>query len=248
MDSYIMFKRCLTKTLRSPETVVMATIVPIFMMVLFGFVFGGIADVGEFSYLNFVVPGIILQCIANASGATAIGVHSDMSKGIIDRFRSMAISKHAFITGHVGVSVLRNMVITAASIGSAFVIGFRPTAGLVDWLIIAGILTLFIIAITWIAVIIGLVAKDAESISGSSFLLVVLTFLSSGFAPPETLPTALRIFAEHQPMTPIIDSIRGLMLGFPLENEIYIALAWCVGIIAVAFIFAVQIYKNKLTR
>jgi len=247
-DSYIMFRRNLTKTMRSPETMTMALVVPCVMMVLFGFIFGGIADIEGFSYINFIVPGIILQCICNSSGATALSVHNDMSKGIIDRFRSMQISKSAFISGHVWLSVIRNMVITAVTFGAALVVGFRPTASFLEWLAVAGILFLFIVAITWITVIIGLLVGDAEAVSGATFLLVIFTFVSSGFAPTETLPTALRIFAQYQPMTPVIDSVRGLLLGMPLGNEIFIALAWCVGIIIVTFALAVQIYKNKLTK
>ena len=247
-DSYIMFKRNLTKTMRSPEAMSMALIVPIFMMILFGLVFGGIAEIEGFSYINFIVPGIILQCICNSSIATSISVHNDMSKGIIDRFRSMRISKSAFISGHVWVSVLRSVVITAVVFGAAFVIGFRPTAGVLDWLIVTGILFLFIVAITWVTVIIGLIVGDAEAASGASFLMVIFTFVSSGFAPVETMPTALRIFAEHQPMTAVIDAVRGLVMGAPVVNEILIALAWCIGITVVAFLLALRIYKNKLTR
>ena len=247
-DSFIMFKRCFTKMLRSPETIVMATLVPVFMMIMFGYVFGGVAQIEGYSYINFIVPGIILQCIANASSATGLSLHNDMSTGVIDRFRSMAIAKSAVISGHVWVSVIRNMIIMTVTIGAAFIVGFRPTAGFVDWLIIAGILTLFIIAVTWIAVVIGLTAKNAESITGGTFLLVVFTFLSSGFAPTDTLPVVLRVFAENQPMTPVIDSVRNLMLGMPMNGEITIALAWCLGITIVAFIVAVQIYKRKLTR
>jgi len=248
-DSAIMFRRCFSKTLRSPEAVTMALIVPVIMMVLFGLIFGSVADVGyDFSYINFIVPGIIVQCVVNASAATSYSVHSDMTTGIIDRFRSMAIAKSAFISGHVWVSVLRSIAITAVTIGAAFVIGFRPNAGFVDWLITAGILILFIIAVTWLVVIIGLTAKDSESISGFNFLLVIFTFLSSGFAPPDALPTALRIFATHQPMTPVIDSVRALMLGLPLGNEIWIALFWCVFITIAAFVIAVQLYKSKLTK
>jgi len=247
-DSYIMFKRNLTKTMRSPEAMSMALIVPIFMMILFGLVFGGIAEIEGFSYINFIVPGIILQCICNSSIATSISVHNDMSKGIIDRFRSMRISKSAFISGHVWVSVLRSVVITAVVFGAAFVIGFRPTAGVLDWLIVTGILFLFIVAITWVTVIIGLIVGDAEAASGASFLMVIFTFVSSGFAPVETMPTALRIFAEHQPMTAVIDAVRGLVMGAPVVNEILIALTWCVGITVVAFLLALRIYKNKLTR
>ena len=247
-DSYIMFRRNLTKTMRSPESMFMALIVPVVMMVLFGFIFGGVAEIEGFSYLSFIVPGIILQCICNASGATALSVHNDMSKGIIDRFRSMHISKSAFITGHVWLSVIRSVVITAVIIGAAFVVGFRSSAGAGEWLAVAGILFVFIIAVTWITVIIGLTVGDAEAVSGANFLLVIFTFVSSGFAPVETLPTALRIFAENQPMTFVIDAIRGLLLGTPLNNEIPIALAWSLGITIIAFTLAVQIYKSKLTK
>jgi len=243
-----MFKRCFVKTLRSPEAVAMAIIVPVFMMVLFGFVFGGIADIEGFNYIDFIVPGIILQCICNSSTATSLGVHNDMTKGLFDRFRSMRIAKSAFISGHVWVSVIRCVVITIVTFGAAFIIGFRPTAGLVEWLAIAGILVLFIIAITWLVVIIGLIAKDAESISGANFLIVIFVFLSSAFAPTETLPLVLRVFARYQPMTPVIDALRGLMMGTPLGNEIIVALAWCVGMIVVGFVLSVNIYKSKLTR
>jgi len=247
-DSYTMFKRCLVKTLRSPEAMTMAIVVPFIMMVLFGYVFGAVANIEGFSYINFIVPGIILQCICNSSTATSLSVHNDMTKGLIDRFRSMQIAKSAFISGHVWLSVIRSIVITIATFGAAFIVGFRPTAGLSEWLAIAGILTLFIIAITWLVVIIGLISKDAESISGANFLLVIFVFLSSAFAPPDTLPTVLRMFARYQPMTPVIDALRGLMLGTPLGNEIVVALAWCIGITAVGFMLAVNIYKSKLTR
>jgi len=247
-DSYIMFKRNLVKTQRSPEAIAMAIIVPVVMMILFGYVFGGIVDLGEVNYINFIVPGIIVQCITNASTATALSIHTDMSTGIIDRFRSMAIAKSAVISGHVWVSVIRSMIITAITIGAAFAIGFRPEAGFTDWLIIATVLTLFIIAITWLVVIIGLIAKDAESISGGGFLFTILVFLSSAFAPTESLPTALRIFAQYQPMTQVINVVRSLMLGFPLNGELAIALAWCIGVTIVAFALAVHIYKSKLTR
>jgi len=243
-----MFKRCMRKTMRSPESIILALVVPVVMMVMFGFVFGGIADLGEISYINFIVPGIIIQCVVNGSQSTSFSVYNDMSTGIIDRFRSMAISKSAFITGHVTMSVIRSVVITAATIGGAFVIGFRPEAGLADWLIASGVLFLFIIAVTWLTVIIGLISPDNESINGFAFLFMIFTFLSSAFAPTETFPTVLRIFANNQPMTPVINTLRGLMLGFELGNDLWIALAWCVGLIVVGFLLAVKIYKSKLTR
>ena len=247
-DSYIMFKRNFVKTIRSPEGLVMALVVPVVMMVIFGLIFGSVAEVDGFDYLTFIVPGIIIQCVCNMSGATALSVHEDMSQGIFDRFRSMRIAKSAFLAGHVWMSVLRSIVITAVIIGASFAVGFHPTAGFVDWLIVAGILILFIIALTWLLVINGLIAKNSESITGLNFLLLILSFVSSGFAPVDTLPTALRIFAEHQPMTHIIDATRALLLGLPVGNSIWLALAWSGGITIVAFIAAVQIYKSKLTR
>ena len=247
-DSYTMFKRCLIKTVRSPEAMIMAIVVPFIMMVLFGYVFGSVANVEGVNYIDFIVPGTILQCICNSSIATSLNVHEDMSKGVIDRFRSMQIAKSAFISGHVWLSVIRNIVITIASFGAAFIVGFRPTASLAEWFAIAGILTLFIIAVTWLVIIIGIVSKDAESISGAGFLIVIFVFLSSAFAPADTLPAALRVFAQHQPMTPVIEALRGLMIGTPIDNEIMIALAWCIGIIVIGFSLSVQIYKRKLTK
>jgi ABC-2 type transport system permease protein len=243
-----MFRRNLTKTIRSGEAIAMALIVPIVMMILFGYVFGGIVDLGEINYINFIVPGIVVQCITNASTATSLGINTDMNTGIIDRFKSMAIAKSAFLSGHVWVSVIRSMIITAVTIGAAFVIGFRPEAGLVDWLLITALLTLFIIAVTWLVVIVGLIAKDAESISGAGFLFTIFVFLSSAFAPPESLPTVLRVFAENQPMTHVITALRNLMLGFPMNGEFLTAILWCVGITIAGFALSVHIYKSKLTR
>ena len=247
-DTKIMFNRNLVKTMRSPEAMTMALVVPIVMMLLFGFVFGGVAgDVDGFSYINFIIPGIILQCVCNMSSATSFAVHSDMTKGIFDRFRSMRISKVAFLSGHALLSILRSFIITAIIIGASFIVGFRPVAGFVDWLIVVGIMTLFITCITWITVIFGLISKDGESLNGINFLLVIISFLSSGFTPVESLPWALRIFATHQPMTHVIDATRALLLGWPAGNSIWLALAWCIGIAVVCCLIAVRIYRKKLT-
>jgi len=243
-----MFKRVFNKNLRSPESVIMALVVPIIMMVLFGMVFGSVAEVEGFSYINFIVPGIILQCVCNMSATTSLTVHSDMSTGIFDRFRSMRIAKSAFLAGHVYVSVLRSIIITTVIIGFSFAIGFRPEAGFLDWLAVAGILVLFILAMTWMVVIIGLVATNSEDISGFNFLLVVFTFISSAFAPTETLPWVLRGFAAHQPITHVIDALRALLLGLPMGNSMWLAVVWCVGITVVSFLLAMKIYKRKLTQ
>jgi len=246
-DSYIMLKRCMKISMRNPETLIMATVTPFFIMVLFGTVFGGIADVGDFNYIDFIIPGIILQSVAQGSQFSAINVATDMTKGIIDRFRSMPISKTAVLIGHAGAGVLRNLITAAVIIGTAFILGFRPQGSLVNWLIITGVLLLVITAMSLIAVLCGLISKSPEGSSGLMFPLFILPFVSSGFAPPETLPTAIRWFAELQPMTPIIDSIRALMLDMPLGNNLWIALAWCLGIIVVVFVAMTQTFKRKLS-
>jgi ABC-2 type transport system permease protein len=247
-DSYIMFRRCLTKAMRSPESMTMALVVPIVMLVLFGYVFGGIVDLGEINYLNFIVPGIIVQCIMSGSQYTALGLQADMHTGIIDRFRSMAIAKSAVISGHVWVSVLRSIIVTAVIIGASFLMGFRPEASATDWLLAIVLLVVFIIAITWLMVIVGIISNDAESASGAGFLFTIFVFISSAFSPTENLPTVLRIFAENQPLTHVINALRNLMLGFPMDGEFLTAMLWCAGITVVGFIVSVQIYKAKLTR
>jgi ABC-2 type transport system permease protein len=242
-----MFRRCLLTSLRNPDTIATAIFVPAIVMLLFGLIFGNIMDVGEYSYIDFIVPGIILQTVAQAVAASAINVNNDMKKGIIDRFRSMQIAKSAVLTGHVFASVVRNIIATSIVIGVAVAIGFRPQAGLFCWLLIAGILILYMLAITWIAVICGLIAKTPESAGTMPFLLFILPYVSSGFAPVESMPRWLQVFAENQPMTPIINTLRNLMLNAPVGNELPVALGWSAGIIIVTFILAVQLYKKKLT-
>ena len=246
-DSRIMFKRCLLIAMRNPEALTMATVTPFFLMVMFGLVFGNIADIGDLNYIDFIIPGIILQSVAQAAQYSAINVTSDMTKGIIDRFRSMPISKFAVLIGHAGASMVRNTITTSVIIGTAFIIGFRPQAGFVDWLVIIGFLILIIIAMSLIAVLCGLISKTPEGASGLMFPLFILPFVSSGFAPTETMPGAIRWFAQIQPMTPIIDTIRALMLNMPTDSSLWIALAWCVGIIIFAFVAAAQVYKRKLS-
>jgi len=188
-----------------------------------------------------------LQTVSNGVSSTAVGVNNDMSKGIIDRFRSMPIARSAVLTGHVMASVVRNLITTIIIIGVAVAMGFRPQAGFVDWLIITGVLILFMLAITWLGVVGGLVAKTPESTTSILFLLFLLPFLSTGFVPAEALSGGLRWFVANQPMTHIIDTMRALMLGAPVDgNAMALALIWSVGFIIVSFIAAVQIYKRKL--
>jgi ABC-2 type transport system permease protein len=245
-DSWIMFKRCLLIAMRNPEALAMATITPFFLMFLFGTVFGSIADIGDFNYIDFIIPGIILQSVAQAAQYSAINVTTDMTKGIIDRFRSMPISKYAVLIGHTGAGMVRNTITTTVIIGTAFILGFRPQGGFANWLIIVGLLMLIIIAMSLLAVLFGLISKTPEGTTGLMFPLFILPFVSSGFAPTDTMPRGIRWFAEMQPMTPIIDSIRALMLDMRAGDSLWIALAWCVGIIIAAFVAAAQVYKRKL--
>ncbi len=247
LDSWIMFKRCLLISLRNPEALLMATITPFFLMLLFGTVFGNIADVGSLNYIDFIVPGIIMQSLGQASQHSAMNVATDMTKGIIDRFRSMSISKSAVLIGHTGAGVVRNTISSTVIIITAFVLGFRPHSGFVDWLIVAALLILVNIAISLLAVLCGLISKSPEGSSGLMFPLFILPFISSGFAPTDTMSGGIRWFAEIQPMTPIIDSIRALTLGLPLGNSLWIALAWCIATIIIAFSAAAQVYKHRLS-
>ena len=245
-DSWIMFKRCLLTSMRNPEALVMATVTPFFLMFLFGAVFGNIANVGDYNYIDFIIPGIILQSVAQAAQYSAINVTTDMTKGIIDRFRSMPISKFAVLIGHTGAGVVRNTITTTVIISTAFILGFRPRGSVSGWLIAVGFIILIIIAMSLIAVLCGLISKTAEGSSGLMFPLFILPFISSGFAPTDTMTGFIKTFAELQPMTPIIDSIRALMLGMPADDSIWVALAWCVGTIIITFVCAAQFYKRKL--
>jgi len=247
-DSWIMFKRCMLISTRNLETMIMSVVTPFFIMLLFSVVFGGITDVGDINYIDFIISGIILQSVAQGSQFAAINVSTDMTKGVMDRFRSMPISKAAVLIGHAAASVLRNTVTAAVVLGTAFLIGFRSYGGPVDWLIAIGIFMLYIIAISWVSIFFGLISRSPESTTGYLFPFFILPFLSSGFAPTYSLPRAVRWFAQHQPMSPIIDSTRALMLGWPTGNSIWLAIAWCVGISAVSFVAAVQLYKRKLTQ
>lgn len=247
LDSWVMLKRCLLISLRNPEALLVATIVPFLLMFLFGTVFGNIANVGNLNYIDFIVPGIILQSIGQSSQYSAMNVATDMTKGIVDRFRTMSVSKTAVIIGHAGAGMIRNTISTITIIGTAFILGFRPQGGVLEWFVIAGLLTLVNAAISLIAVMCGLLSKTVEGSSGLMLPLFILPFISSGFVPVDSMSGGLKWFAEVQPMTPIIDSFRALTHDLPLGNSLWIALSWCVGISIVAFAFSIQIYKRRIS-
>lgn len=246
-DAWVMFRRCFIISLRNPEALLMATMTPFFLMLLFGTVFGNIADIGDLNYIDFIVPGIILQSIGQASQHSAMNVTTDMTKGIIDRFRCMSISKSAVLTGHMGAGVIRSAISTAIIILTALLLGFRPRAGFADWLLVIALLLLINITVTQIAMLCGMLSKSVEGSSGLLFPLFILPFLSSGFAPVDTMPDGIRWFAAIQPMTPMIDSLRALTLDYPLGNSLWLTLIWCGAIILVSYTASVRIYNRKLS-
>lgn len=245
LDTWVMFKRCLMISLRNPETLLTATLIPFCLILLFGTVFGSISDVGDYHYIDFIVPGIIFQSIAQASQYSAMNVTADMTKGIIDRFRCMSVSKSAVLMGHTGAGVIRGFISNAVIVITAPILGFRPQAGPADWLMIMGLLLLINITFTLIAVLCGTLSKSVEGATGLLFPLFILPFVSSGFAPVDTMPSGIGWFAAIQPMTPMIDSLRALTLDLPLGNSLWLALVWCMGLSMVSFTISMQAYNRK---
>ena len=248
MDSFTMFKRCMLLSFRNLDSLITGILIPVLMMFLFVYVFGGSMNVGDGSYVNYIVPGVILQCVGQCAAITAISVNNDMKKGIIDRFRSMPITKSSVLTGHASAAIIRNMVTTALVIGVALLIGFRPTANITQWLVVIGILFIYIMAITWLSIIFGLVSNSAESAQVISIVILLLSYFSSGFVATESMPTALRAFAENQPLTPIIETIRSLLMNTLTDGNMIIAITWCIAIFAVSYMIAVQIYRRRLAK
>ncbi|HEX5594521.1 MAG TPA: ABC transporter permease [Micromonosporaceae bacterium] len=243
-DSLTMIRRSLRHTLRNVDSLLLSAILPIMLLLLFVHVFGGAIDTSG-QYVNYVVPGIILLCAGYGSANTAIGVANDMVTGIIDRFRSLPILSSAVLTGHVVASLARNAFATLLVIAAAYLNGFRPAASLLDWLAVGGVLLLFILAMSWLAVALGLTAKTVEGASGFTFVILFLPYLSSAFVPTATMPAALRVIADHQPITPVIETLRALMLGTPVGMNGWLTMAWFTGILAVSCTLATYQFKQR---
>jgi ABC-2 type transport system permease protein len=249
-DTVTLTGRSLTHILRSPDTIITTALMPIGFMLLFVFVFGGAIDtgqgVGEGSYVTYLLPGILLITIASGIAYTAYRLFLDLQGGIFERFQSMPIARSATLWAHVLTSVVANLVSVVIVVGVALLLGFRSGAGVLEWLAVAGIVTLFTLALTWLAVIPGLTAKTVDGASAFSYPLIFLPFLSSAFVPTESMPGPVRWFAENQPVTSIVDTIRALLAQEPVGAEIWIALAWCVGILIAAFLVANVVYRRKI--
>ena len=239
--------RSLRHSVRKVDALIMGIALPVILMLLFVYVFGGaLDDTGQ--YVNYVVPGIILLCAGFGAAGTAVGVADDMTSGIIDRFRTMPINSAAVIGGHVVASLVRNLVATAVVIIAALVVGFRPHAGIVDWLAALGLVALWILAITWLFAALGVAAKDPEAADGYGFALLFLPYLSCAFVPTETMPAGLRWIADHQPITPIIETIRGLLLGTDYGNQPVWAVGWCLLIMVGAIVWTGWLFRRRADR
>ena len=255
-DSATMLRRNLRRLLRYPSMTVLLVGMPIVFMLLFVYVFGGQLSHGLGSalagghngrraYLNYLAPGILLMTIAAAVQGTAIVVAMDMTGGIIDRFRTMAIARAAVLTGHVFASLIQTLLSIAIVIGVAMALGFRPTANPVAWLAAAGVLALFTLALVWLATALGLAAKSVETASNTPMILTFLPFLGSGFVPAATMPGGLRQFASYQPFTPVTETLRGLLTGTAIGSHAIEAVAWSVGIGVLSYVWALRLYKQR---
>lgn len=235
--------RSLRHSLRDGESLLMAIMLPVMLMLLFTFVFGGALD-SSGGYVDYVVPGIILLCAGFGASSTAVYVAGDMKTGIIDRFRTMPLRASAVLTGHVVASLLRNLLATGIVIAVAVLVGFRPTAGPWGWIGAIAIVALYILAITYLFAAIGLAASSPEAANGYGFIILFVPYLSSAFVPVDTLPAWLQPVAEHQPVTPIIETIRGLLMGTPLGAQPVWAVAWCAGLLIVAIVWGRWLFRR----
>jgi ABC-2 type transport system permease protein len=245
-DTAVLLKRSLRHVLRSPDTIITTAVTPIAMLLLLVYVFGGAVEVGGGSSVNYRLPRILLFTVASGVAYTAFRLFTDVSGGIFERFQSLPIARSAVLWGHVLTSVIANLVSLALVVIVAVAMGFRSGAGLLAWLGVAGILVLFTLALTWLAVIPGLTAKSVDGVSGFSYPLIFLPFISSAFVPTSGMPGPVRWFAEHQPVPSIVDTIRNLYAGHPVSDDGWTALAWCVGLLLVAFALAMGTYRRKL--
>jgi ABC-2 type transport system permease protein len=246
-DTATLTGRSLRHITRSVDTIITTTIMPIAFLLLFVYVFGGAINSGSDSYVTYLLPGILLITIATGVSYTAFRLFLDMKSGIFERFQSMPIARSSVLWAHVLTSLVANLVSIAVVVLVAVLMGFRSPAGVLAWLEVAGILILFTLALTWMAVIPGLTAKSADGASAFSYPLILLPFISSAFVPTATMPGPVRAFAENQPVTSIVNAIRNLFAGQPVGYDIWIALAWCVGLLVVAYAFAMRTYRRKIT-
>lgn len=247
VDTTVLLGRSLRHITRSLDTIITTVITPIAMMLMFVYVFGGAIRTGSDSYVNYLLPGILLITVASGIAYTAFRLFMDMQSGIFERFQSMPIARSSVLWAHVLTSLVANLLSLVVVVLVALLMGFRSGAGPLAWLAVTGILILFTLALTWLAVIPGLTAKSVDGASAFSYPLIFLPFLSSAFVPTDTMPGPVRAFAENQPVTSIVNAIRHLYTQQPVGTDIWIALAWCVGILVVGYVLATITYRRKIS-
>jgi ABC-2 type transport system permease protein len=243
-DAAVMAGRCLRMSRRQLDALLTSLMLPVMLMIVFVYLFGNAINTGT-KYVTYVVPGVLLLCAAVGSATTAVAVAQDMTGGVIDRFRSMDIAAAPILAGHVVANVARNIVSTVLVFGAAFAIGFRPHADPAAWLGVAGILVLFLVAVSWLCAAYGLLTRSPESANSSTFLLMFVTYASSAFVPVRTMPGWLRGFAANQPATSVIETLRGLLLGTPVGPEAWRAVAWCLGIGIVSVALCGVLFRRR---
>jgi ABC-2 type transport system permease protein len=246
-DTIVLTGRTLRHVTRSIDTIITTAITPIAMMLLFVYVFGSAIDTGSVGYIDYMLPGILLITIASGISYTAIRLFTDMKTGIFARFQSMPIARSGVLWAHVLTSMVATMISLVVVVGVALIMGFRSGAGPLAWLAAAGILLLFTLALTWVAVIPGLSAKTAEGAAVFAYPLIFLPFISSAFVPTEGMTGPVRWVAEHQPVTSIIDAIRNLLADEPVGRDVWIALGWCLALLVVAYVAAMAVYRRKIS-
>ena len=245
-DTSALLGRSLRHILRSPDTIITTAITPIVMLLMFVYVFGGAIDTGGGKYVNYLLPGILLITVASGVAYTSLRLFTDVSGGIFERFQSMPIARSAVLWGHVLTSLIANLISLVLVVLVAVAIGFRSGAGVVAWLGVLGIIVLFTLALTWLAVSAGLAAKSADGAGAFAYPLLFLPFVSSAFVPTAGMPGPVEWFAEHQPVTSIVNTLRNLYADQPLGSDLWVALAWCAGLLVVAYALAVRTYRRKL--
>ena len=245
-DTAVLTGRSLRHVLRSPDTIITTAVMPIAFLLLFVFVLGGAIRTGSDSYVDYLLPGILLITVASGISYTAYRLFLDVRSGIFERFRSMPIARSAVLWAHVLTSLVANAISLVVVVLVALLVGFRSSAGPLAWLAVAGVLLLFTLALTWLAVIPGLTARSVDGASAFSYPLILLPFVSSAFVPTGSMPGPVRAFAEHQPVTSIVDAIRRLLAEQPVGAELWVALAWCVGILLVAWGAATALLRRRI--
>lgn len=246
-DTAVLTGRSLRHITRSLDTIITTAITPIAMMLMFVYVLGGAIETGTDNYVNYLLPGILLITIASGIAYTAFRLFMDLRSGIFDRFHSMPIARSAVLWAHVLTSIVANLISLVVVVVVAIAMGFRSAAGLLAWFAVLGVLVLFTLALTWLAVIPGLTAKTVDGASAFSYPLIFLPFISSAFVPTGTMPGPVRWFAENQPVTSIVNTLRNLLTSQPVGTDIWIALAWCAGLLAGAYLVAMFVYRRRVS-